>query len=122
MTPRDRQLARASLVLVWLWTALVSALQADGLSRSLLSATDVVPPALYGLIIWGGSGVDLLLGLWMALKPGRLVYGAALAMTLLMTAVATVVDPALWLHPLGAISKNLPIVALLWLLIQDATT
>jgi hypothetical protein len=122
MKSRERQMARASLVLVWLWTALVSALQADGLSRSLLSATDVIPPALYGLIIWGGAGVDLLLGLWMALKPGRLVYGAALAMTLLMTTVATVVDPALWLHPLGPISKNLPIMALLWLLIQDATT
>jgi DoxX-like family len=114
-------MARASLVAVWLWTAIVSALQADGLSRSLLSVTDAIPPALYGWVIWGGSGVDLLLGLWMALKPGRLAYGAALCMTLVMTAVGSWVEPALWLHPLGPISKNLPIMALLWLLIQDQT-
>jgi hypothetical protein len=119
LSPRDRTLARASLILVWVGTALVSAWQAEGLSRSLLAATDVIPTALYGWIIWGGAGVDLLLGLGMLLRPGRLVYGAALGMTALMTLVATVVDPALWLHPLGPISKNLPIMALLGLLIQD---
>jgi hypothetical protein len=31
-----------------------------------------------------------------------------------MTAVATFLQPALWLQPLGPLLKNLPIAALLW--------
>jgi len=116
---QERKLARTSLVAVWLGTALVSAWQADGISRELLSVNDKVTPALYPWVIWGGSGVDLLLGLWMAIKPGRAAYLSAMGMTLLMTLVGTWVDPALWLHPLGPISKNLPIMALLWLLAQE---
>lgn len=118
----ERKLARTSLVMVWLGTALVSAWQADGISRELLGVNDKVPPMLYPWVIWGGSGVDLMLGLWMAFKPGRAAYLCAMGMTLVMTLVGTWVDPALWLHPLGPISKNLPIMVLLWLLAQEHTS
>lgn len=115
-------LARTSLIAVWLGTALVSAWQANGISRELLSVNDKVPATLYPWLIWGGAGVDLLLGLWMAFKPGRAAYLSAMGMTLLMTLVGTWVDPALWLHPLGPISKNLPIMVMLWLLAQEHTS
>lgn len=122
LTHSQRDLARASLIAVWLWTAVVSIQQADGLSRTLVASRAVIPEALHGPIIWGGATVDLLLGLAMLIRPGRLVYGCALGMTLLMTAVGTWVDPALWLHPLGPLSKNLPIMALLYLLLQAHDT
>ena len=35
---------------------------------------------------------------------------------LLMTGVATAIDPSLWLHPLGPLTKNVPIAALLLVL------
>jgi hypothetical protein len=52
------------------------------------------------------------------LRPSRRVYGLALALMLCMTAIATVLDPSLWLHPLGPLTKNLPIAAILWVLIR----
>lgn len=118
LKPIDRQLARFSLIVVWIWTALVSVQQAHGLSTQLLQAS-AIPATLYPWIIWGGAGVDLLLGLLMWLRPARWVYLAALGMTLAMTVIGTWVDPALWLHPLGPLSKNLPILALLWIVARD---
>lgn len=122
MTAADMRIARGSLVILWLWTALVSAGQADGASRDLLHANPAIPTGLYPWLIWSGVAIDLILGLWMALKPSRTVYLGALSVMLLMTLVATWVDPALWLHPLGPISKNLPIAALLYLLARKAST
>jgi hypothetical protein len=122
MSRRERSVARFSLAAVWGWTALVSAQQADGLSRDLLAANPHIPVALHAWIIWSGAGVDLLLGLLLACWPRTWVTQSAWVMTLLMTLVATVVDPGLWLHPLGPLSKNLPILALLWLLSRNKTS
>lgn len=119
LKPIDLQLARVSLILVWIWTALVSVQQAHGLSTQLLQASAVIPISLHPWIIWGGAGVDLLLGLLMWLRPSRWVYLAALGMTLTMTLIGTWVDATLWLHPLGPLSKNMPILALLWIVARD---
>ncbi len=113
--------AHWSLVTVWLWTAFVSAQQAHGLSLELVSLQGRIPPEWRQPIIWSGIAADLVLGLWMALRPGRLAYLSAFGMTLMMTVVGTWVDTALWLHPLGVLSKNLPILALLWLLAERVT-
>lgn len=121
LSTRERQLARLSLVAVWLWTAFVSVQQAQGMSVQLLQASPRIPPDAYPWLIYGGSAVDLILGLLMLLKPGRAVYLVALLMTLAMTLVGTWADPALWLHPLGPLSKNLPILALLWIVARETT-
>ena len=120
MSPSDSHIARFSLIAVWLLTALVSVMDVDGIGRDLLQTNAIIPSSWHAWIIWGGAAVDLLLGLLMAFRPSRPVYLSALLMTLLMTIVATCIDPTLWLHPLGPISKNLPIIALLWLLAKDA--
>ena len=52
---------------------------------------------------------------------GRTSYFAALALMTAMTLVATVLQPALWLHPLGPLLKNLPMAALLWHLLRGTT-
>ncbi|MGM9514134.1 DoxX-like family protein [Roseateles sp. DB2] len=119
MTPRHRRLARASLIALWLGTAVVSLLGWQGISRELLTGT-LLPPAWHGAAIAVGSAADALLGLalWRWDRPW--VYRACLALIGLMTLVATVLQPALWLHPLGPLSKNLPVAALL-LILQDLT-
>lgn len=117
MTPRHRRWARASLIALWLGTAVVSLLGWQGLSRELLAGT-LLPPAWQDAAIAAGSAADALLGLalWRWDRPW--VYRACLALMGLMTLVATVLQPALWLHPLGPLSKNLPLAALL-LILQD---
>lgn len=104
------------LAAIWIATALASAWTADTLGPALLSAQPRLPPAWHPWLIWGGAAVDLLLGLAMCWRPGRQVWALALAATVTMSAVATWVDPALWWHPLGPLTKNLPILALLWAL------
>lgn len=117
MNPRHRRLARASLIALWLGTAVVSLLGWQGISRELLTGT-LLPPVWQGSAIAAGSAADALLGLalWRWDRPW--VYRACLALMGLMTLVATVMQPALWLHPLGPLSKNLPIAALL-VILQD---
>lgn len=108
---------RASLIVVWLGAAVVSALTAHSQGPALLRAGGV-PEAWHPWLIGAGTAVDLLLGLWMWLAPGRVVYGAALAVMAAMTVVATAIDASLWLHPLGPLLKNLPIAAMLWALMR----
>lgn len=56
----------------------------------------------------------------MWLRPGHTSYLAALLAMLFMTLVATLLLPGLWLHPLGPLTKNVPMVAVLALLARQA--
>ena len=127
MNRASAQLLRGSLVVVWLATAVVSVWELHGQSRELLAGlptawtegnTSWLPTA----IILAGAAADAVLGLWLALRPGRKAYGAALLMMLAMTLLATAIQPAWWLHPFGPLTKNLPIAAILWVLLQGSTT
>ena len=111
-------LLRYSLVAVWLWTGVVSLLEWQGQSTALLQAGGIDNSSAQAWLIGSGAALDLALGLWLWLRPGRPAYAAALAAMLLMTITATALLPGLWLHPLGPLSKNLPIAAALWLLWQ----
>lgn len=113
---RDMAWLRFSLVFVWLATAGASIWELNGQSTALLVAAGIDDPALRRGLILGGAALDALLGLLLWLRPTRAVYLAALAAMLGMTVVATVLLPALWQHPLGPLTKNLPIAAGLWLL------
>jgi hypothetical protein len=118
----DDRLLRLSLVAVWLVTAIVSWVELNGQSRAVLAAAGVVsPPWLVKLLIVGGAVADLLVGIALWRWPGRTSYIVALALMTAMTLAATVLQPGLWLHPLGPLLKNLPIAALLWHLIRRAT-
>ena len=111
-------LLRWSLIAVWLGTAGISLLELDGQSAQLLYAAGLSEPLQVQALVLGGAGADLALSLALWLRPGRITYLAALALMLLMTLAATLLLPALWLHPLGPLLKNLPIAALLWVLAQ----
>ncbi|CUB01922.1 DoxX-like family protein [Comamonas thiooxydans] len=126
-TNPQKQAARfmhASLVVVWLGTALVSALDYFGLSglnhegARLLDQGGIGDARWQALLIWSGLLADLALGLALLLRPGRAIYLSALLLMTAMTVIGTALQPTLWLHPLGPLLKNLPIAAMLWFLLQ----
>jgi hypothetical protein len=111
----DDRLLRWSLVAVWLFTGIASLIELNGQSREVLAAAGIAsPPWLVQWLIAGGAAADLAVGLALWCRPGRASYACALALMAVMTLVATVLQPGLWLHPLGPLLKNLPIAALLW--------
>ncbi|WP_394788708.1 DoxX-like family protein [Rhodoferax sp.] len=112
---------RWSLVFVWLATAGVSVWELDGQSRALLVNAGVHNTTWADGLTVAGAAADGLLGVAMAWRPSRVVYLAALALMLVMTVAATLLAPTLWLHPLGPLTKNVPIaVGLLVLARQSA--
>jgi hypothetical protein len=120
--PDDDRLLRFSLVAVWLATAAVSLIELNGQSRQVLADAGVTSPSwlVHGLIV-GGAAADLLVGIALWRWPGHASYITALALMAVMTLAATLLQPGLWLHPLGPLLKNLPIAAMLWHLIRRAT-
>ncbi|WP_457096307.1 DoxX-like family protein [Lysobacter sp. P5_B9] len=120
MNAKDEKVLRISVVIVWLATAFISLWELNGQSMDLLVNAGIGDRDVAMLMIAAGASADLLLGVAMALWPSRRVYLSALALMLLMTAVASVLDPSLWLHPLGPLTKNVPIAAALWNLIRGA--
>jgi DoxX-like family len=113
---RDESLLRFSVAFVWLATAIVSLCEIHGQSLELLLAASVTDPAWQTGTIFLGAAVDAVLGLVMLLRPGRTTYLVALWAMVLMTVAATILIPGLWLHPLGPLTKNVPIAAALWIL------
>lgn len=117
----QERLLRLSLVAVWLFTAVASIVELNGQSRQVLAAAGIASPQwlVQGLIV-GGAAADLAVGIALWRWPGRASYAVALALMLVMTLVATVLQPGLWLHPLGPLLKNIPIAVLLWHLYRRA--
>src|SRR3990167_1303232 len=109
---------RYSLIFVWLTTAGGSVQELQGQSRMLLAASGVTDVRLANLLVWAGAAVDAVLGLLLLVWPVRRVYGLTLLVMLGMTVVATFMQPALWLHPLGPLTKNVPIAVVLWILMR----
>lgn len=119
MATSDRQLLRWSLVGVWLITALVSIAEWNGQSMALLSSLETPHAWVRPGLIGAGIGVDLVLAIWLAFGPGRHAYLIALTTMLLMTLLATSIQPDWWLHPLGPLTKNVPIAAILIVLLRQ---
>lgn len=111
---------RLSLLFVWLWTAVVSVWELHGQSRALLLAGGITDVGVSDILVVSGAALDALLGAWLWFRPSRRVYLLAMAAMVLLTLIATLLSPSLWLHPLGPLSKNVPIAVLLWVLAREA--
>lgn len=116
--PLRLHLARASLVIVWLATAVVSVIGGEG--EALLSMAGVAA-GWHAPLIAAGAALDAVLGLALWRWHRRWIYILCALNMIVMTLVATVLLPDLWLDPLGRLLKNLPIATLLYVLHEDAS-
>lgn len=110
---------RYSIAFVWIVTAIVSAgLYPPELSYELLARTGI-PEALRPLMLYGAAAFDLALGLGiLLLKRRRWLWLAQLALIGFYTVVIAFKLPEFLVHPYGPLTKNLPMLAAIWLLYE----
>lgn len=114
-------LQRIALALLWWITALVSgALYPVEGSLALLAPLHL-PHGFALLCLYGASLLDFSFGLATLLWPTRRLWWWQILLILGYTAVISVTLPAFWLHPFGPVLKNLPILALLFMLLAQET-
>jgi hypothetical protein len=110
---------RLSLAVLWLITAITSAFiyPREG-SLALLAPVGLAgTPALIAL--YGASALDGLLGVATWWRPGRRLWLAQIALIAGYSAVIAIALPEFLWHPFGPLTKNLPILALLILLLSE---
>lgn len=108
---------RLSLAFVWIATGLVSlGLYPVAGSLALLARVGATGTPAW-LLLYGAAAADLLLGIATLWRPGRALWWAQAALILFYTAVITWRLPEFWLHPYGPLTKNLPMLALLAVLL-----
>ncbi|VXC27776.1 SDR family oxidoreductase [Massilia sp. 9I] len=110
---------RLSIAAVWIITAIVSyGLYPVEASYELLARTGI-PPALQPLMLYGAASFDLALGLGILfLRRRRWLWLMQLGLIGFYTVVIAIQLPEFLLHPYGPLTKNLPMLAAIWLLYE----
>jgi nucleoside-diphosphate-sugar epimerase len=114
-------LLRASLALVWLFTAYVSVFAWPVRDSLDLLARTGAPPAWGPLLLYGASAADALLGVATLALPLRWRPRLWLAQMGLIAFYSIVIAwrlPEFIWHPYGPLTKNLPMLAVLWVLYE----
>ncbi|HEY1149552.1 MAG TPA: DoxX-like family protein, partial [Pseudoduganella sp.] len=110
---------RISIALVWIITAIVSAFVYPVADSYELLARTGIPEALRPLMLYGASAFDMALGLdILLLKRRRWLWLAQLGLIGFYTVVIAFRLPEFLVHPYGPLTKNLPMLAAIWLLYQ----
>jgi uncharacterized protein YbjT (DUF2867 family) len=112
---------RLSIAIVWIWTAIVSAGPYPVAESYSLLARTGVPPSLAPLMLYGASALDFAFGVATLAWPRRTRRWLWLAQIALIAFYSVVIAwrlPEFLLHPYGPLSKNLPMLAALWMLYE----
>ena len=116
-----RPLLRAVLILLWLGSALAGVL-APVTSYATVDAAFASLGLPSRPLALAFSGVDLLIAVALLVRwRPRWIAAIQLAVVGGYTILLTVLAPALWLDPFGALLKNLPILALIavWAVLEE---
>jgi uncharacterized protein YbjT (DUF2867 family) len=110
---------RWSIAAVWIFTALVSAVLFPAAESYQLLARTGVPASLQPLMLYGAAGFDLALGLGtLLLARRRWLWLLQLVLISFYSVVIAWKLPEFLLHPYGPLTKNLPMLAAIWLLYE----
>jgi uncharacterized protein YbjT (DUF2867 family) len=110
---------RVSIAVVWIFTAIVSAFVYPAAQSFDLLARTGIPPPLRPLMLYGAAAFDLLLGIGiLVLERRRWLWLMQLALIGFYTVVIAIKLPEFLVHPYGPLTKNLPMLAAIWLLYE----
>jgi uncharacterized protein YbjT (DUF2867 family) len=110
---------RVAIAAVWIATAIVSAFIYPAAASYELLARSGIPEHLRPLMLYGAALFDLLLGLGtLFLRRRRWLWRMQLALIGFYTIVIALRLPEFLIHPYGPLTKNLPMLAAIWLLYE----
>jgi uncharacterized protein YbjT (DUF2867 family) len=110
---------RLAIAIVWIATAIVSAFLYPAAASYELLARAGIPEALRPLMLYGASVFDLVLGAGtLFLRRRRWLWLMQLALIGFYSVVIAVRLPEFLIHPYGPLTKNLPMLAAIWLLYE----
>lgn len=107
-----RPLVRATLILLWAFSALAGFLAPLAVSQQVLAPLGLEPGKVQ-VLAYASSALDALIALALLFnwRPLTMPW-VQVAVVLTYTMGLTLLQPSLWLEPFGALLKNLPILAL----------
>jgi uncharacterized protein YbjT (DUF2867 family) len=110
---------RATIALVWIITGIVSlGIYPIEQSYALLARVGVTGWAA-GIALYGAALLDIAFGIAiLVVKRRRFLWFAQATVITAYMAIITLKLPEFWLHPYGPISKNLPMLAAIWVLYE----
>jgi hypothetical protein len=108
--------AKYSLAFLWLFTGLTSIYFSPEVGYEILASASITG-LMADVSVYAGGALDILIGLWLisSIKI-RLCCIIQVLVIVLYTVLLTFIDPSFWLHPFGPITKNIPIVVLISLI------
>jgi len=103
------------IALLWLSTGITSIWGAPEIGYEVLARGNIVGD-LAVASLYLGSCLDIFLGLWILTGYRLLWCGWAQIFTIFIyTVLLTLIAAEFWLHPFGPLTKNLPIVILIYI-------
>jgi len=108
--------ARLSLGFLWVFTGITSAFFARDIGYEVL-ANGGITGILATFSIFSGSVLDVAIGIWLLTgKKLKICYLVQMVVIALYTLLLSVIDPDFWLHPFGPLTKNIPLLVMIYYL------
>lgn len=108
--------ARLSLSFLWFFTGITSALFARDVGYEVL-ANGGITGNLATLCIFSGSVLDVVIGIWLLTgKKLKVCYLVQMVVIAVYTLLLTAIEPTFWLHPFGPLTKNIPLLVMIYYL------
>lgn len=108
--------ARLSLSFLWIFTAITSAFFAREEGFEILARGGLSGP-LAEISLYSGSILDALIGIWLLIgKRLDRCYFIQLWVIIVYSVLLTIIDADFWLHPFGPLTKNIPILVMIYFL------
>ena len=108
--------AKYSLAFLWLFTGLTSIYFSPEVGYEILASARITG-LMADVSVYAGAALDILIGLWLLTSIKiRLCCIIQVVIIAVYTVLLTFIEPSFWLHPFGPITKNIPIVVLISLI------
>ncbi|MCB6182938.1 SDR family oxidoreductase [Leeia sp. TBRC 13508] len=108
------------IALLWIWTGMTSLwFWPQSESLAWLAACGISQP-LQPYALLGAGLLDIGIGVALLAKPNKTLWLVQILLVLLYTLLLSICLPQFWLHPFGPLSKNLPILLMMFFLWRNA--